>query len=285
MTGNAMREDGLQWHESGQPQVGRGGWPRTCAHRLARLCAAMVAITAALVWNPSHSASGSHETWDRLVRQYVDDHGRVAYRDLATRDRPALEEYLAGLAAADLTGEDADDVKAFWINAYNAGVVAAVLQGYTAENFIKRRFLFKGFKLDIAGETRTLDEIEHQILRQQFADPRTHFALVCASSSCPRLRRTAYLGPTIDTALDEEARRFINDPARNRIDTHKGVIALSAIFKWFADDFKAQAGSIEEFVARYVEGDAKRAFVRSKAGDRAYLDYDWTLNAQAGQRP
>jgi len=233
----------------------------------------------------SGAMAAEHETWDRLLQQYVDDDGRVAYKALALHDRPALDRYLGELAAADPEPRSPDAAKAFWINAYNAGVFAAVLAGYSAESFLGRRGIFKRFTFEIAGERRTLDDIEHGIVRPRLEDPRTHFALVCASSSCPRLRRRAYTEEGIERALEEEARRFINDAGRNVIDPASRTVQLSEIFRWFAEDFVAAAGSVEAFVARYVESEAKRSLLREKAGALAYLSYDWTMNAQPGQRP
>ncbi|MBI3767249.1 MAG: DUF547 domain-containing protein [Deltaproteobacteria bacterium] len=170
------------------------------------------------------------------------------------------------------------------MNAYNAGVVAAVLEGYSAEGIFARRSLFKGYTFPVAGRPRTLDEIEHDIVRPRFHDPRTHFALVCASSRCPKLRRAAYEPATLDAALDEAARRFINDPTRNVIDPARGIVRLSAIFDWFGEDFAAAAGSAQAFVSRYVATDAERELLR-RQDTLTFLDYDWTLNAQPRQRP
>jgi hypothetical protein len=251
--------------------------------RRAAIAAAVPALYVLLV-TAAGAAEVDQRLWDRLLHRYVDEQGRVSYRDLRAHDKPVLQDYLAQLAGAE-PGTTAADAKAFWINAYNAGVIAAVLDGYSAENLLRRHSLFKRFHLQVAGKTRTLDAIEHEILRPTFHDPRVHFALVCASSSCPRLRREAYTGVGIDAALDAEARRFVNDPARNDLDPAHDRAELSAIFSWFADDFRAAAGSIGAFIAPYVDGDDRRALVRAKDGNYTFRDYDWTLNAQDGQRP
>ncbi len=234
---------------------------------------------------PSPAATVDHAPWDRLLRTYVDDDGTVAYADLRARDREALAGYLRALADAEAPPDGSAEAKAFWINAYNAGVVSAVLDGYSAEGLLRRHALFKRFTFAVAGRGRTLDEIEHRIVRPRLRDARTHFVLVCASSSCPRLRRGAYEPASVEQALDEEARRFVNDPRRNRIDAASGTVELSEIFEWFADDFVRDAGSVGAFVARYVATDAQRALLRARRDRFPYRAYDWTLNAQAGQRP
>jgi len=254
------------------------------ARRRHAVIAAAVPALSALLATAAGAAEVDQRLWDRLLHRYVDGQGRVAYRDLRAHDQTVLQDYLAQLAGAE-PGASAADAKAFWINAYNAGVIAAVLDGYSAENLVRRHSLFKRFQFAVAGKTRTLDAIEHEILRPTFHDPRVHFALVCASSSCPRLRREAYTGAGLDAALDAEARRFINDPDRNDLDPARERAELSAIFAWFGDDFRAAAGSIGAFIAPYVDGEERRALVRAKDGKYTFRDYEWTLNAQDGQRP
>ncbi|MCC7194935.1 MAG: DUF547 domain-containing protein [Gemmatimonadaceae bacterium] len=255
-----------------------------CQYRALTLaCASLLGMV--LGAGLSTATAFDHAPLDQVLQQYVDDQGHVAYRRLAAYQRGALDAYLGTLATADPTGWDTKEQKAFWINAYNAGILDAVLQGYSAETFLSRASLFKRFTFTVAGKARTLDEIEHGIVRPQFRDPRTHFALVCASSSCPRLRRHAYTAATLDAALDEEARRFINDGNRNVLNPAARAVQLSSIFQWFADDFIAAAGSVPAYVARYVDSEAKRALLDTKPTDLTYLPYDWTLNAQNGERP
>jgi Protein of unknown function, DUF547 len=229
----------------------------------------------------SSNAAVDHSPWSALLARYVDDTGRVAYRDLQVHDRALLESYLAILAQAQVTGMSEAEEKALWINAYNAMIVNGVLQGYTAENLLARKRFFSWYTLPVAGEERSPDDIEHQILRKKFHDPRIHFTIVCASSSCPKLRREAYVPERLEQQLDEAAREFINDRARNHIDAQQ--VALSRIFQWFAEDFVRNAGSVPAFVQRFVTDD-KRAILGAKSGDLRYLEYNWTLNAQDGQR-
>jgi hypothetical protein len=217
-----------------------------------------------------------HASFDALLKRAVDGDGRVAYRTLQQRDSAALDAYLASLAAADPASLTESEQIAFWINAYNARVLRGVLDGYSAEGLLGRKRFFSFYSFPLAGRSRTLDEIEHEILRRQFREPRIHFALVCASTSCPTLRSEAYRGDRLDAQLDEQARAFVNDPRRNQFGPGD-TIKLSSIFKWFGDDFAAAAGSVPAFLRRYHPVPEP---VRIE-----YLDYDWTLNAQPGQRP
>lgn len=234
-----------------------------------------------LVFPRPSSAAIDHHLWNTLLARYVDENGRVAYRDLQARDRSTLEQYLAMLAQAQVTGLSEAEEKALWINAYNAMIVNGVLQGYTAEGALGRKRFFSWYSLPIAGEERSPDDIEHKILRKKFHDPRIHFAIVCASTSCPQLRREAYVPERLDQQLNDATRAFVNDATRNRIDSQQ--VALSRIFQWFAEDFIGQAGSVVNFIQRFVE-DNKKTILSAKAGDLSYLEYNWTLNAQDGQR-
>jgi hypothetical protein len=245
---------------------------------LAGLCLLMAVSVA---W-PQWAAAEDHQLWNLIVSKYVDDHGRVAYRRLQADDMPVLSKYLASLGEARIEGFPEKEQLAFWINAYNATIVAGILDGYSAENAFKRYRFFKSYSQVIDGEQRTPDDIEHSIIRPRFHDARTHFALVCASSSCPKLRQEAYVGDRLDAQLDDQARRFLVDPSRNRIDPATGMLELSQIFKWFKDDFTRDGKSLADFLAPYLTPEQVRLLRTKKP---TYLDYDWTMNAQAGQRP
>jgi hypothetical protein len=215
----------------------------------------------------------------------VDGGGRVAYKRLAAEDRATLRGYLERLARAEPDGWPRDEQIAFWLNAYNAGIVSAVLGGESAETVIARAHLFKSWKFRVAGAARTPDEIEHAILRQRFEEPRIHFALVCAAAGCPPLRRNAYTADSLTLQLDDQARRFIGDPSRNRIDAAAKRLELSPIFDWFGADFERASGSVVLYVARYVGDEATRQWLVSGTARPKFLAYDWSLNQQPNQRP
>jgi uncharacterized protein DUF547 len=226
-----------------------------------------------------------HSVWDRLLSTYVDSEGRVAYKRLQETDAVALQSYLGAIATAEPDTWAREEQIAFWLDAYNAGMWAAVLEGKSAESLIGRGRLFKSYKFRAAGAMRTPDEIEHEILRKRFAEPRIHFALVCVSTSCPRLRREAYVGSKLAGQLDDQARLFIGDPKRNVIDPGSRKILLSRIFDWFHSDFESAAGSVRTFIAPYVAEGAIRDHLVSESTEIGFLDYDWSLNAQPNQRP
>ena len=211
-----------------------------------------------------------------MLGLFVDANGRVAYRRLQTQMSAELDAYLKSLETVDPSTLSEREQIAFWINAYNARVIRGILDGYRADGFLARQRFFSWYSFPLAGKKRSLGEIEHEILRKQFAEPRIHFALVCASTSCPKLRREVYRGDQLDAQLDDQTRRFLSDPSRNQIGPGD-KIKLSSIFDWFEEDFVTSAGSVPAYLAQY----------RSVQDDPEidYLEYDWTLNAQPGEEP
>ncbi len=248
---------------------------RVLRSAMVAVCVPVYVVCAALASAAEIDAGALHAPFDEILGRHVDDRGRVAYRDLEKESGERLRGYLGALADVDPEGLDKGEKVAFWINAYNAHVINGVLNGYSAEGILGRKRFFSWYTFRLAGADRTLGEIEHEILRADFDEPRVHFALVCASTSCPVLRDEAYVGEKLDVQLDDQARRFVEDASRNRI--VKDAIAISRIFEWFADDFEKAAGSVPAFIRRYR--------TVPKGAPVSYLEYDWTMNAQPGQRP
>jgi len=230
----------------------------------------------------AQAATVDHSAWDAILQQHVDADGRVAYRRLQSESGPQFRQYLQLLASTDPSTLSTKDQLAFWINAYNAVIVAGILDGYSAESTFGRLRLFKGYERQVAGEDRSPEDMEHGIIRPRFADPRSHFALVCASTSCPKLRREAYAGDRLDAQLDDQGRDFVNDRRRNVIDPTTGTLELSRIFEWFPDDFRAGGRTLADALAPYLTPEQVQLLRDKKP---TYLEYDWTMNAQPGQRP
>ncbi len=251
-----------------------------------RKCAA-AGLAAALLWLSGAGAATAgdfdHSEWDRILSARVSESGLVAYRDLKSRNLPALDAYLGRVAAAKLDGWSRADRQAFFINAYNACAVRGVLNGRTAESLVSRVAFFGTDQYTIAGEKMSLDHLEKRVILPEFKDPRNHFALVCASASCPKLARRAYTGAALDAMLDAQGRDFLGDKTRNPLGPGPNV-GVSMIFKWYADDFVGTSGSVAAFIAPFAPAGAP-ACLATSACSFEFLDYDWTLNAQPGQRP
>ncbi len=211
-----------------------------------------------------------HREWDQLLHAYVNDKGEVDYASIGNDAR--LTHYLDQLSKATPSESWSDNErKAFWINAYNAFTVRLILDhpGVTSIKDINSPWKLEFFS--IGGRKMNLDHVEHVELRKNLNDPRIHYAIVCASFSCPQLWNQAYTAIKLDDQLDDAARRFINDPLRNKLAPER--LQLSRIFDWFASDF-TQEGSLIAHINRYaIDPIMKGAKVE-------FLDYDWRLNAQ-----
>lgn len=180
--------------------------------------------------------------------------------------------------------------QAFLINAYNAHTLALISDAPADTASIRDLggILRSPWKQPIApllGKTRTLDDIEHGLLRgaRGFSEPRIHFAVNCASVGCPALRPEAYTASRLDAQLDDQTRRFLRDRTRNRVASrHPLRLELSSIFDWYGKDFDT-AGGVRAFLARYpgeLGLDAKEVqALRRGEGELDYLDYDWRLNS------
>lgn len=226
--------------------------------------------------HPVDPAHVSHQLLTDLLQAHVKD-GVVDYPEILSDQRFAA--YLSLLDRVDPSALPAERERlAFWINAYNAAAIQGILEGYNPRPYIGWYRFFKSRTYGIGGARLNLSDLEHEILRKQFHEPRIHFAIVCASSSCPKLLSQAYNAAQLEQQLDQAARAFINDPTRNRFDRRRRIAYLSKIFDWFEDDFSASAGSVLHFVARYVD-EADLAHELGLGVFRvAYLEYDWSLN-------
>jgi hypothetical protein len=132
-------------------------------------------------------------------------------------------------------------------------------------------------KYRVGGRETNLYDMEHKIILP-LGEPRVHFALVCASASCPKLRSEAYAGERLHAQLEEQTRGFINDPIRNHYDRARKLAHLSKIFDWFKDDFERAAGSVTGFVADFVDDARLAVELRNGSYSIEHLDYDWSLN-------
>jgi hypothetical protein len=228
-----------------------------------------------------------HDPFDALLKKHVRD-GVVDYRGLKSDER-LLDGYLDHLGSADPESLGRDGRLTFWINAYNAFTLKLILNRYPGIESIKeipRGDRWKARIWSVNGQKHSLDEIEHDILRKM-NEPRIHFAIVCASFSCPNLRSEAYTAERLDEQLASSARDFLSDPEKGlRYGEERGliwgtkyVLRISAIFDWFEEDFEATAGSVLDFILDYAP-DGAAQFIRAHRNEMKveHLDYDWSLN-------
>lgn len=220
--------------------------------------------------------------WDGLLHRYVDSQGRVDYKTWQKQDRATLSVWLASMGQVNLREATPAQGLAFWINLYNALVIAQILrrdpltpvlpQVFGLPNWPAFLWFFSRPVYRVAGESYSLNRIEHGTIRQQFAEPRIHFALVCAAIGCPLLRNEAYRPESVYDQLEADAQRFITNPDKVRYDSTTGTLYCSRIFKWYGQDFLKLAPSISAYLQPYL----KQEFGREPT--IVYLDYDWGLN-------
>lgn len=219
----------------------------------------------------------NHEQWEELLKKNVGADGRVNYRGFI-RDSVKLNDYLKLLSKNppnEKTWSRAAQI-AYWINAYNAFTVQMVIRNYPVKSIkdIKKGIAFVNSVWDIKfikiGQvTYDLNNIEHGILREKFDEPRIHFALNCASVSCPNLRSEAFTADKLERQLAEQTRQFLADSSKNVIAAKR--IRLSKIFSWFKGDF-TKKGSLIDFLNQYAP-----VKISPKA-QIDFLEYDWRLN-------
>ena len=239
----------------------------------------IVCLFAAGAFLPRADAAVSvdNSIWADLLSQYVVD-GKVDYQGFQN-DEDRLDAYLQILEQVSPDDLEEDERFAFYVNAYNAWTIKLILGKYPDLKSIKDLgSIFKSpWKKKLAridGELITLDNIEHDILRPQFKDPRVHVAVNCASKSCPPLMAEPFSGAELDRQLDELSIAFVNDRTRNRLEGLN--LKVSAIFKWFAEDFN---GDVVGFFQKYAQGELKDRLDAEKDKIKLkYLDYDWSLN-------
>jgi len=251
----------------------------------------------------------SYATYNSLLKRYVIN-ARVNYEGFIN-SRAEFETFLRALGSVD---EDVfeswteEQRLAFWINAYNAFTIKAIIDHYP----IKRSFTLVGIfyapsdsilqikgvwtKLQFRalGNMVTLGEIEHETLRKKFNEPRIHMAINCASISCPDLRNEAYTPEKLEEQLADASTNFVNNPDKGvYVNEQSGKVKLSKIFKWFGDDFINNYGSkklfnnyslkenaVLNFTSEYIESEEVKEYLMNNKLKIGYLGYDWHLNEQ-----
>lgn len=258
---------------AGWPRAARAApkaelWPRWQAHR------------------PASTTTVDHAAWDGILasrlRASPDGINRFAYGEVSPDERAALAGYIAALAGARVSGLPRPEQRALWINLYNALTVKIILDHYPVNSIRDINIssgLFSvgpwGRKLvSVEGESISLDDIEHRILRPIWGDPRLHYAVNCASIGCPNLAAEPYTAANAERLLDEGAFAYVNHPRGVRL-VRRGLM-VSSIYAWFKDDFGGHDAGVITHLRRYaLPGLAAKLATATGIVDHAY---DWTLN-------
>jgi hypothetical protein len=236
-------------------------------------------LVAGIIGSPglNQASTVNHGIWADLLGKYVKP-GGVDYTGFKTEE-DRLDQYLKVLKDTDPEKLSRNEQYAYYINAYNAWTIKLILSGYPDVKSIKDfgtilKSPWQKKWVHINAEVITLDDVEHNILRPRFKDPRVHFAINCAAASCPPLRAEPYRGQTLDQQLDDSTRAFVNNENSYRLDGNN--LFVSRIFNWFSEDFSNGA---LEFYLKYAEGNLKEKLASQKDTlEVKYLHYDWSLN-------
>ena len=235
--------------------------------------------------------------FDCILKSYVLEDGTVKYAELKANLAP-LTRFVEQIGAVSPDSHPSlfpsrEHKLAYWLNTYNALVLWIMAKEYPEKKGRlstedSRTKFFKKLKFEVGRRSLTLDEIERNYIRQQFREPRIHFAIVCASASCPWLSRDALRPESLEEQLESRTRFFLNQERNIVVDSARREVRLSAIFDWFREDFGSSAESVVAFIARY-RPDLGIAWQQGKWKLR-YFDYDWRINearseCHAGQGP
>lgn len=253
---------------------------------------AAVALALALCFAPPPAAAGDTASYDRLLARYVvasaDGVNRVRYGAWRANaeDVGALAAYVATLEAERASQLPRAERLVYWINLYNAVTLQIILENYPVNSIrdIRSRTLdprgligpWRTERVTVEGARLTLDQIENAILRRQFAEPRIHYAINCASIGCPNLMARAWRAETLEADLEEAARAYVNHSRGVTVDT-EGRVGASRIYQWFARDFGGATGVLAH-LRRYASP-ALRARLAGATAISSYR-YDWSLNRE-----
>jgi hypothetical protein len=259
---------------------------------------AMLLFIALLNWAGVGAAAEFDQTYagyDAVLKRFVAD-GRVDYKGLKS-DSDALVHYLdstAGVPEAEFKAWAQPERLAFLINLYNAATLKLIIDHYPVQSIKDIGGIFKGpwsqSIVRLLGKTITLDNLEHDIVRKQYNEPRIHMALVCAAKGCPLLRNEAYTAQRLNEQLDEASRHYLLSSKGLRIDPSNRVVYFSSIFKWYGEDFVtgflppsgfSGLAKTERAVANFCSGYLPATdsdYLKAGGYSVKYLDYDWSLN-------
>lgn len=248
-------------------------WPRWQAH------------------DEASTATIAHDDWDRLLASYLkpaaDGINRFGYGRISPADKAVLKAYLDRLQALPISRYARAEQRAYWINLYNARTIQLVVDRYPVSSIRDIRLggsfsaqVFGGpwvaKTLKVEGVALSLDEVEHRILRPIWRDPRTHYAVNCASLGCPNLAAKAYTPVRMEAMLNEGAVAYVNHPRGATVEG--GKLVVSSIYQWFIADFGGDDAGILTHLRQYAAPDKRAELARFKSlsgsGDR----YDWALN-------
>ena len=247
----------------------------------------IILLFTSFVFTNIDEINNQNENFNYILNTFVNDEGRVDYTHL--RNNPyRFNEYFNFIkyhspdSHPELFNND-NDKKAYWINVYNAIILKLMIDN-PGKNILdislfKHAIFLK--KHTIGGKRISPYKIENKILRKKYKDSRIHFAINCASNSCPPLGNRILIGDSLDYQLNKKTKNYINNPSNIIINHKDKTIYVNKIFKWFKKDFLKDFDSINEYIYYYLNKDNlpinKNEFLSYKI---KYEKYDWSINSK-----
>ena len=215
--------------------------------------------------------------WARVLTRYAEGDGGFRYAELHANaeDRRKLQQYVEAVGSAEERGWSDVEALAFYVNAYNALVIAAAMEAWPTDSVMSVDGFFDQAKHRVAGRQLTLNELENDVIRaDRFDEPRIHFVVNCASASCPPLAKSPYTASDLEARMEAAADAYV----RSTTEVDDGTITVSRLFEWFAEDFGGDAG-VRSFVAGRLDESDDAARVRQERTPLTFHNYDWSINA------
>lgn len=228
-------------------------------------------IITGIAFAPDNSPHIDQSLWNELLSNYVNDDGKVDYNGLS-KNNAKLNSYTKMLSknppSADWSKAES---MAYWINAYNAFTVSLILKNYPLNSImdINDGKAWDLKFIQIGGKNYSLNNIEHDILRVKYPDPRIHFAVNCAAKSCPKLNNEAFTAENLEDNLSQLATEFINNNSKNELSANP--IKVSKLFDWYKEDF-TKKGSVIDYINKYSKTKVAASV------NVEFMEYNWALN-------
>ncbi len=247
---------------------------RNCVVKtLSRTALCFICLLAVAITSFAQKADNWTETYAGLLRKYVTSSGvkYAAWKGNAA-DLQALQSVVDAIAKENVASQGKQEQLAFYINAYNAWILHEALGKYPTKSVKDVTFsFFTGKRIKVAGQETSFQALEKETIRSKFSEPRVHFALNCASRSCPPLNTEPFRGDKLEAQFEKLAKGYVNSDRGVRVSADKKSAELSKIFDWYKDDFKADGGPLQFINKRRtppLPNDIKITF----------QNYDWSLN-------
>ncbi|MDP5081888.1 MAG: DUF547 domain-containing protein [Winogradskyella sp.] len=221
-------------------------------------------VTTEIIYNEAFD----HALFNDLLQKHVSNAGNVNYIGFKN-DSNTLQRYIELLKTYQPSDSwTKNDKLAYWINAYNALTIDLVIRNYPLKSIKDIKDPWDQRLWQFGEKWLNLNAIEHEILRKM-DEPRIHFAIVCASISCPKLENEAFTAAKLEDQLTNATMVFLMDKSKNELS--EDTIKISKIFKWFKSDFE-QGGSLIDFLNEYSD------ITISEKAKKSFTDYNWDLN-------